>query len=248
MLIPGTNETMIFNQTNFFLLFFLILAILNLEKPTAGIYLALSVIFKPISAILILFFILHKKWRTVVYFAATGVLLTLVTGFIWGFQNIFQYFVSPPTKRIPSYLYEENINQSLISEFNRNLKPLGVPHHLISLLFYFCVGILIVTTCIMSRKLSKIKINLSFLPFIPCILMIYPGTLDHYMVYLLPVFIYFLFSDLSNKYLYATLIIAIGLLRIESFFAYLILWAIFLWMSFFQVSPDGQKSKTVFTS
>jgi len=232
LLLPGTNSTMVFSQTNFFLLFFLILTVLNLENPMAGVFLALSIIFKPISAILIVFFLLHRKWKTVFYFVGTGVLLTLITAFAWGFRNIVQYFLSPPTKRIPFHQYTEDINQSVIAVLNRSLEPLGVAQYSINLLYYFCIAVLIVVTCVASKKLFKINPRLSFLPFIPCMLLIYPGSADNYMVYLLPVFIYFLFSDLKNKYFYAALLMAMVFLRIAPFFTYLILWSVFLGMAF----------------
>jgi hypothetical protein len=241
LFLPGTNSTMIFSQTNFFLLFFLILAVLHLESPMAGVYLALSVIFKPISVILILFFLLHKKWKPVFYFVGTGVLLTLVTAFAWGFRNIVQYFLSPPTKRIPFHQYTEDINQSVIAVLNRSLKPLGMAQYSINLLYYFCVAVLIVVTCMASKKLFRSNRRLSFLPFIPCMLLIYPGSADNYMVYLLPVFIWFLFSDLKNKYFYSALLMAIVFLRIAPFFAYLVLLFIFIGIAFPNMSGKIQK-------
>jgi len=104
MFLPGTSETIGYNQTNFFLFFFLLLTIYKINKPISGLYLAISLIIKPISGFLILFFISGKKWKTVTYFAATLIALFSITAFFWGFQNIVGFFQSPPTQRLPQHL------------------------------------------------------------------------------------------------------------------------------------------------
>lgn len=230
-LMPGTQTTIGFNQTNFFLLFFLILAMYKINKPISGFYLALSLIIKPISGILILFFVFHKKWKQVIYFIVTGISLLLITGLIWGFQNIFDFVQSPPTLRLPQELYIQHINQSLIGVLNRNLQFYGLGSNLINILYYVITIILLAGTFISSKKLNKVNSYLAFLPFILFMLMVYPSSLTHYMVYLIPIVIYFLFLKINLKNFWIIFLLALSFAVTDVFFTYLILWIAFVYIS-----------------
>ena len=231
VLIPGTQSTIGFNQTNFFLLFFLILTMHKIDKPISGFYLALSLIIKPISGILILFFIFHKKWKQVAYFMATGAVLLCITGFIWGFQNIFGFIQSPPTLRLPQELYVQHINQSLIGVLNRNLQLYGLAYSSINILYYATTIILLAGTYISSKKLIKVNSSIAFFPFILFMLIVYPSSLAHYMVYLIPIIIYFLFLKMYLRYVWIVLLIALSFAVTDVFFTYIILWIALFYIS-----------------
>jgi len=230
ILLPGTNLTIEYCQTNFFILFFLLLVLQNINKPISGLYLALSLIIKPITGILILFFIFNKNWKSVLYFGATGIVLLLITGTIWGFHNITGFFLSPPTNRLPQYLYEQDINQSLISFFNRNLKIYGLSQNIVNISYYLVAGILVWVTYSASKKLYKANVYLSFFPYLLCMLMIYPSSLSHYMVLLSPLLIYFLTLKIDTKYFWILLLPALSFARTGVFFTYFILWSILIYI------------------
>src|SRR5690606_3060859 len=126
LILPATLETIYYIQTNFFILFFLLLMMRNLSKGHSGIYLALSLLFKPISAFLALFYLIQKKLKPFLSFCITSAILLILTGIIWGFNNFIDYFKSPPTKRLPHDLYLQNVNQSLLAILNRNLSDHGI--------------------------------------------------------------------------------------------------------------------------
>jgi len=241
MLIPGTNETIGLNQTNFFILFFLMLVLKNINEPIAGVYLALSLIVKPISGILILFFIINKNWKSLIYFFITGAFLIFITAIIWGFQNFIDFLNSPPTKRLPQFLYEQNINQSLIAVLNRNLQILGISQNIINILFFLAAAILVLLTCVSSKYLCKINPILSFFPFLLCMVMIYPSSLHHYMIYLIPVIIYFLCRKETQKYSFVIILLAMSFLRTEVFFSYLILWSFLFYVSILIFKSRGKE-------
>jgi hypothetical protein len=242
MLLPGTNGTIGYNQTNFFILFFLLLTIYNINKPLSGFYLALSLILKPISGFLVLFFISDKKWKALVYFLATVIVLFLITAFFWGFQNIVGFFQSPATERLPLYLYEQGVNQSIIAVFYRNLGEYGLTFNMIKLIYYFATAVLIALTYIVSKRLNQTNTYFSFFTFFLCMLMIYPSSLDHYMVYLSPLFIYFLFLKEGKKYFWLIILPAVSFLRTEAFFSYLILWIALIYIGLF-VTNTNMKEK-----
>lgn len=234
MVLPGTFMTVNFNQTNFFLLFLLVLTIYTLDKPVSGIYLALSLIIKPITGILILFYIVNKKWTPFIYFCLTGILLVFITGFLWGFHNITGFLQSPPTQRLPNILFEQDVNQSLIAVLNRNSHILGLSQNIVNTIFYLSTIILLGITGVVSKVLYKINLHLSFFPFILFMLMIYPSSLIHYMVYLTPILIYFLFLRIDSYYLALILLLSLSFLGTETFFTYLSIWIFLLYISLFQ--------------
>jgi len=238
MFLPGTSETIGYNQSNFFLLFFLLLAIYKINKPISGLYLAISLIIKPISGFLMLFFISAKRWKHLICFVATLIVLFSITAFLWGFQNIIGFFQSPPTQRLPQDLYVQEINQSFIGVLNRNLGRYNLPQTFINSIFYFCAIMMVVLTYIASKKLNKLNIYLSFFVFVPCMLMIYPSSLWHYMVYLTPLLVYFLLRKQDKKYFWIILLPAVSFLGTEVFFTYLILWVALLCVAFFFSSNE----------
>lgn len=224
VLIPGTNHTIFCNQTTFFILFFIFLFMQNIDKPRAGIYLALSLIFKPITGFLILFFLLNKNWKAVYYFLLTVTVLFIITGFLWGFDEILNFFKSPPTLRMPESSYIETSNHSLIGIINRNLKDYNLPKNVINLLFYLMAGSMTFITMVASKKQLVTNTFLSFLPFLACMLMIYPSSQGAYMVMLIPLVLYISLQRHGEQYFWMILIPALAFARTEMFFTYLIPW------------------------
>lgn len=237
-IIPGTYNTIYLVQSNFFLLFFLLLSFYKIDKPISGLYLAISVIFKPISGILLLYFIFNKKWKTVTWFSVSIVILLLITSFIWGFDNLANYILSPPTQRLPHSIYTQEVNQSLIGLLNRNLEIYGLSDSAISFIYFSLSGIMVLITIIASKNLLKVNPQFSFLAFIPLMLLIYPSSLIHYMVYLIPVFLYFIFLKKGEKYLWIFIVPAFLFLSSETFFSYLIIWIMFLYAGLFMAKND----------
>lgn len=247
VLLPGTGNTIHFIQTNFFLLFFLLLTYWSIEKPVSGMYLALSTVVKPISGILILFFLFNKRWGSVILFGATTLFLVVLTGSLWGFHNIFDFLSSPPTDRLPQFLYEQDINQSLIAVLNRNLKPYGIEQPAVNMIYNLISLVLAGFTILVSLKLSKINLRLGFLPFLPFMLMVYPSSLHHYSVYLILIIIYFMLMVKGERYLWVMIIPAASFLKNETFFTYLTLWLVMLYLGLFRSGISFLRDKEVFS-
>jgi hypothetical protein len=246
VLLPGTGNTIHFVQTNFFLLFFLLLTYWSIEKPVSGMYLALSTVVKPISGILILFFLFNKRWGSVLLFGATTLFLVVLTGSLWGFHNIFDFLSSPPTDRLPQFLYEQDINQSLIAVLNRNLKPYGLEQPTVNMIYNLISLVLAGFTILVSLKLSKINLRLGFLPFLPFMLMVYPSSLHHYSVYLILIVIYFMLIVKGEMYLWIMIIPAAGFMKNETFFTYLTIWLVMLYFGLFRSGINFLNNKEAF--
>jgi hypothetical protein len=191
LIFPGTISTIEFGQTNFLLLFIILLAYRNLDNWKSGIYLALAIIVKPLAAIWCLYLIINKKWSSLISLTITGLIIVLLSGIFFGFTSFLSYLNSPPTLRIPQWVYTESINKSL----NATILRFGMKHgfdFFVSngkTLFIICSGLLTIFTCIGSYKLARTYPVYSFLLFIPLSLVIYPGSLKYYSVYLIPVFL-----------------------------------------------------------
>jgi hypothetical protein len=213
----------------------------KIDKPISGFYLAISAIFKPISAILLLYFIINKKWKPAAWFIVSSGIFLLITCLIWGFDNLTSYILSPPTQRLPHSIYVQEVNQSLIGILNRNLEIYGLSNSVISLIYFSLSGIMAALTMVASKNLQKVNSQFSFLPFIPLMLLIYPSSLMHYMVYLVPVFLYFIILKKGEKYLWIVLVPAFIFLSSETFFSYLIIWIWLLFIGLFLNKNDKFK-------
>jgi len=58
------------------------------------------------------------------------------------------------------------------------------------------------------------------------------------MVYLIPVFLYFIFLKKGEKYLWIVLVPAFIFLSSETFFSYLIIWIMFLYAGLFMAKKN----------
>jgi hypothetical protein len=190
LIFPGSRSTIDVSQTNFLILFLILLIYRDPDNWKAGVYLALAVIVKPIPVIWALYFLINKKWKPFLSFCITGVLIVLMSVIQLGFNNFMTYFTSPPVLRIPAGSFSEDVNQSLNAVFFRVSQQFGMDSVLqhMNIVVLVVSLILVVLTCTASLKLAKTNVKASFLVFLPLSLLIFPGTLTHYAVQLIPLF------------------------------------------------------------
>lgn len=206
------RSTVVFSQTNFILLFLLLLMKKYSDKNFAGIFLALAFFTKPYMIVFAVIFLVRKQWKTLGYFAVTSFLLTGLTALLFGIQPFISYIVDNPSKRLPAWVFEENINQSLHAVLLRA--------HLISIdkpaLYTLILGGGLLLTAAYLFYLVKRKLyDYVWVVLLLVGLIFYPGTLSYYAVLLL--FIIFQFFD-ENKKLGFGMFLNIGIIAI---FAYL---------------------------
>ena len=228
LVFPAAYVTVASSQTNFLLLFFLLLIYKDPEDWKSGLYLALSVIIKPIAAIWFLYFIINKKWAPLVSFILTGFLLLFISVLWFGVDNYVTYFTSPPTSRMPEFVFNEPANQSLLATISRFSIRTGL-NFLVNyrgLLVIVISVIFTIVSCIISYYYSKSNSRFSFLIFIPLSLLIYPTSLSHYSILLLPIFLIIISKrSYLELFLFFPLIILVFL---NSFFACLSLFLIII--------------------
>lgn len=193
-----------FAQTLIFLLFLLILVFKYREKRIAGLFLSISIFIKPFALILIVYFLLRKRWDILVSFLISTLLIGLLTLSIIGINPFLEYLFNSPTHRIPPEVLYENVNQSLFAVLYRALGNI----HLAKLLYYSSSILLLGISGFAIYHVSKNRtsINLLFPLLLSLALLIYPNTLEHYgTVEILSLFVILNFIKDNRRLIYAFL-------------------------------------------
>ena len=181
------------SQTNFILLFLLLLMKKYSDKKSAGIFLALAIFTKPYMIIFGLYFLFRMKWKTIIYFIISALVLVGITIGIFGTAPFIDYLFENPIQRLPQYVFLEDAYQSLYAVLTRS--NIITPEN--PLTYLYIMSTIILLTLSYLFYLAKKKMNEFILPTLLLIgLLIYPGMLYHYGVLLL--FIIYQFFDRDN--------------------------------------------------
>lgn len=192
--LPQTRATIFYTQTNFILLFLLLLMNKYSDKKWSGIFLAIAFFTKPYTLIFILYFIIRKNWNSILFFIIGSSALSGLVLAIFGIAPFQSYLFDNPAGRYPKAAFLEQINQSLHSILLRNhLISFDNPHAFV----YISMALLFVTGIFLLYLLKMKLYNNIFSVLLLIGLIIYPGTLDHYGILLL--FIIAQFFDSKNS-------------------------------------------------
>ena len=182
------------SQTNFILLFLLLLIKKYPDKKSAGIFLALAMFTKPYMIIFGLYFLFRMKWKPIIYFILSALVLVGITILIFGTAPFFDYIFNNPVQRLPKYVFLESAYQSLFAVLTRS--NIITPEN--PLTYLYIVSAIILTILFYLLYLAKKKMNDFLLATLLLVgLLIYPGMLYHYGVLLL--FIIYQFFDIDSS-------------------------------------------------
>lgn len=209
LIFPSVNETIRFLQTNFIVFFYLLWMRKYADSKYSGIILALAFFTKPYMLIFGIYFLLTKNWKSILYFCATSMVVSFITIAFFGFKTFTSYFTDNPAKRIPSWQFSEQINQSLHAVLLR-ANVISIDKSFLFILII--ILILSFVLVLLFKLLHKKQTDLLWFLLLLTGLLIYPGTLRYYGVSLL--FIVFqLFNGKNSIGLNALIIIPfVGLL------------------------------------
>jgi len=147
--------------------------------------LALGVLIKPVCALLMLYVVFRRRWRTLAGAALTVGGASLLTISVFGWHTFAAYFVHSPVARMPTDVYTESMNQSLLAQILRLSyydfaagSPLTHPVFVL-----LAAGLVAATVFLATRPTADDDLVLALT--IPLALLLYPGTLAHYSVDLL---------------------------------------------------------------
>lgn len=198
------RSTIFYTQTNFILLFLLLMMRKYSDKGISGIFLAIAIFTKPYMIVFGLFFLLTKKWKPIGYFLLSSILISSITLLIVGSETFLTYFTNNATQRLPGWVFREEINQSLHAVLLRaNLITLDKPI-VYTIIVAFIIGL---TLLLLFRLRKQNNIDAIWCILLLIGLIVYPGTLSYYGVLLL--FIIFQFFNTSTLYVHPKLNVAL---------------------------------------
>jgi hypothetical protein len=234
LLYPNILGSIYYSQIITLFLLLLLLQLFYLNSWKAGIFVPILVIIKPLAVFFIFYFIFFKKWKAVLAAAITGFIILVITALFFGTQNFINYFTSPPTDRIPDYIYyESSALFGVIKRLQRD-NPAYISISRIKVVYYLLSTALVALTFIFLSRLYKISNMLAFLIFIPLALLIYPGAYFNYNILSIPVILYIFTQRLfKEQALNLLLIVLLYLIDMYSAFLFnLALWIILInWSS-----------------
>ncbi len=191
-LMPPVKTTIFCSQTNFLVLFLLLLIYKYSDKKISGAFLSIAVFTKPYMLIYGLYFLLSKRWSVITSAIVTSIFILIITYIFIGKEPFISYLFNIPISRAPAYVFSEEINQSLHAVLLRqNMITLSSPME-----YLLIVSGILLATFLLLLYLVKLRLfHVMFMILLLVALLIYPGTLSHYGTVLL----FVIFSFLSNK-------------------------------------------------
>lgn len=185
----STLTTIFYSQILFILLFFLLLFYKYRSKPWSGGFLAIAIFLKPFTAILLLYLILARQKKAVLFFIISCLAICLVTGLMFGFQPFIEYIINNPNNRAPELLFTEFNNQSLLAELFRNLPgnkfAAKVLYYLISVFVVFFFG-----SILYQKRNNTDLYGVYFVVLLAIALLLYPsGQYNYPLVHLVSMLI-----------------------------------------------------------
>lgn len=180
-----TGQVYRYEQTDFVVMTLLALFLICRDQR-AGYIAGIAIFVKPIMAITVLILLLEHRWDAVL-----RAVLVVIAGFVLAavlidLETVMTYFLDSPGKRIHIVQYKQAHAQSLLNvvlrltdERNRILlSPLNPAYLSVS------VAMLIPTTIVAWLLIRQNIDQLAYALLIAFAVAVYPGTLDHYGVFL----------------------------------------------------------------
>ncbi len=182
LVVHPAASTVFYGQTNFLLLFFVLMFWYQLHRPLAGVWFILANMVKPamLPLAIVLFLRPTRAQMATLFGFATGVVaLTLLA---IGVDTSLSYATENPTSLAPVWLYEQGVNQSLLAVALRatgDYFSFGGP--LANYLYLNVAAVLLVVSGFVCLRRSTGPIA-SVALLVTVGLMVYPGTLEHYVL------------------------------------------------------------------
>lgn len=201
LLFPPVKTTVNYSQTNFILLFYLLLIKKYSDKRFSGIFLALAIFTKPYMVVFGLFLLLKKNWGAIIYCILSAVAITGFTLLLFGKAPFLSYASENPASRIPIEVFSEDLNQSLHAVLLRS----GLMSVEKSSAYVYIAGVILLLTAAYLLFLMRKKLHDYILSVLLLVaLLLYPGTLNFYGVLLLIIIFQFFHEKAQlgfNQYL-----------------------------------------------
>lgn len=120
LMLFGTQSTVTYGQTNFLALLMLLLFWRDRSLLRGGLWLAVGIFTKPFLALLLGYLLLRRHWRVLRSTVFVLAALSLLTIMVFGPVTFFSYFRPNHYASLPSWVYTEISNQSLLAVILRH--------------------------------------------------------------------------------------------------------------------------------
>ena len=178
--------TVFFGQSNYLVLLFVLLFWSQLRSRTAGIWFVLANVVKPVMLPLALLLVARQRRSALGMAMLTLAALGVASLLILGGDTTFAYLRQGPQQLAPDWLYQQDVNQSLLAVVLRatgDSFALGGP--VTNYLYLNLAAILAALTAFICLRRGTDEWTAVAL-LVTLGLLIYPGTLEHYYLVLIP--------------------------------------------------------------
>jgi hypothetical protein len=187
MLSHAATVNMAFGQTLWFGLAATLAAMRAGPRLVSGFYAAVALLIKPFLLAVPAYLFLQRYWRSLAASIVTYAAFALLVVILFGFETTAAYFSVNPADRVPLSLYFQTINQSLLSTMLRlaqsftplETSPIAYPPFLVSAL------VVLTSTALLAVRLARTRDPLLLSLLLTCALLVYPGNLTAYSVFLI---------------------------------------------------------------
>jgi hypothetical protein len=182
-----SRDTVLLGQTNFFALLALALALVARDRAASGVWLALAVVAKPTFVLAMPWFVFRRHWRGALAAALALAALGLVAVALFGAHTCEAYFRDRVLSRLPDFMYTQSVNASLLAAVLRVLHVHAPSELPIVLPIYVAIALLLgIATAWAAWRGAIAGAKWSFTAAWLFALLVYPSSLTHYSVALLP--------------------------------------------------------------
>lgn len=237
--------SIIFDSYTFLMLFALLMMWKEKNENLIGLWIAVGIFLKPLGLIFMLYPLLRKKWKALLYSIFYTAVSLIITMIVFGSSTVFSFLTQNTIKNLPSWSYTDNVNQSLLStilrltDFNFYFhSPLYQPYFIILGLIFSII------TFWLAYKLDSSENELSLSLITIYTLIIYPSTLNHYFLLAIPVIFFIINTIMEKKFFLMVFVLGLA----YSFMIYLpfitsaVLFTYLVWYSFLQIKKSGNTS------
>lgn len=187
--LAATTTTFRHGQTSFVVLALLLWFAAESGRLRGGLALGLAILVKPIALLVAIGPVLRARWRAITALALTAAVATALAWVVFGTELVTRYAMRGAGP-VPLELFRMPSNQSLLGLLARRgwiatgVSPLASPLYLAAAL----VLVVAAAAILLRRRREDPALELAFL--LAVALVVYPQTLDHYAVLLLPAIVW----------------------------------------------------------
>lgn len=174
----GSSAVLLFGQTSAFVAVFLLLAVLCVRHPHAGLWAALAVIFKPLAAIAFPFFLIARYWRQSALMASAIVVAIMASLATFGLDDWQNYSMQEFARTSPAWLYFQDNTTSMLAEIMRWNDVQDYPWARPDVMLTNNIATIVTLSwgAYLAFRYGRAQSRLAFSTMIVVGLVVYPGT------------------------------------------------------------------------